>query len=98
MANYSSIRETGSKTMTVVFSTYQSIDVIHDAQEAGYPEFDLIIADEAHRTTGAAKLGEDSMFTKVHSDKNVAGNLRLYQTATPKVYGPDAKKKQNQTV
>lgn len=93
MANYSSIRETGSKTMTVVFSTYQSIDVIHDAQEAGYPEFDLIIADEAHRTTGAAKLGEDSMFTKVHSDKNVAGNLRLYQTATPKVYGPDAKKK-----
>lgn len=93
MANYSSIRETSSKTMTVVFSTYQSIDVIHDAQEAGYPEFDLIIADEAHRTTGAAKLGEDSMFTKVHSDKNVAGNLRLYQTATPKVYGPDAKKK-----
>lgn len=93
MANYSSIRETGSKMMTVVFSTYQSIDVIHDAQEAGYPEFDLIIADEAHRTTGAAKLGEDSMFTKVHSDKNVAGNLRLYQTATPKVYGPDAKKK-----
>ncbi|KLA43321.1 restriction-modification system LlaBIII [Ligilactobacillus ruminis] len=93
MANYNSIRETSSKTMTVVFSTYQSIDVIHDAQEAGYPEFDLIIADEAHRTTGAAKLGEDSMFTKVHSDKNVAGNLRLYQTATPKVYGPDAKKK-----
>lgn len=93
MANYSSIRKTSSKTMTVVFSTYQSIDVIHDAQEAGYPEFDLIIADEAHRTTGAAKLGEDSMFTKVHSDKNVAGNLRLYQTATPKVYGPDAKKK-----
>lgn len=93
MANYSSIRETSSKTMTVVFSTYQSINVIHDAQEAGYPEFDLIIADEAHRTTGAAKLGEDSMFTKVHSDKNVAGNLRLYQTATPKVYGPDAKKK-----
>lgn len=93
MANYSSIRETSSKTMTVVFSTYQSIDVIHDAQEAGYPEFDLIIADEAHRTTGAAKLGEDSMFTKVHSNKNVAGNLRLYQTATPKVYGPDAKKK-----
>lgn len=93
MANYSSIRETSSKTMTVVFSTYQSINVIHDAQEAGYPEFDLIIADEAHRTTGAAKLGEDSMFTKVHSDKNVAGNLRLYQTATPKVYCPDAKKK-----
>lgn len=93
MANYSNIRETSSKTMTVVFSTYQSIDVIHDAQEAGYPEFDLIIADEAHRTTGAAKLGEDSMFTKVHSNKNVAGNLRLYQTATPKVYGPDAKKK-----
>lgn len=79
--------------MTVVFSTYQSIDVLHKAQEAGYPEFDLIIADEAHRTTGANKLGEDSAFTEVHSNKNVKGKLRLYQTATPKIYDQNAKRK-----
>jgi predicted helicase len=39
--------------MNVVFSTYHSIDVIAEAQKAGFPEFDLIICDEAHRTTGA---------------------------------------------
>lgn len=79
--------------MRVVFSTYQSIDVIKKAQEAGYPEFDLIVADEAHRTTGAQALNEDSIFTEVHSNNNVKSKLRLYQTATPKIYDQNAKKK-----
>lgn len=79
--------------MTVVFSTYQSIDVISKAQKQGYPEFDLIVADEAHRTTGASQMGDASVFTKVHDNGVVKGKLRLYQTATPKVYGPEAKKK-----
>lgn len=92
MSNYNSIKSLGiSQNMTVIFSTYQSIDVIHKAQEAGYPEFDLIVADEAHRTTGAKPLGEDSVFTKVHSNKNVKARLRLYQTATPKIYDQNAK-------
>src|SRR5699024_2142940 len=39
----------------VVFSTYQSIDVVSKAQEKGFYDFDLVIADEAHRTTGATK-------------------------------------------
>lgn len=90
--NYANQIDTGNE-MTVVFSTYQSIDVIHKAQEQGIPEFDLIIADEAHRTTGATKLGEDSAFTEVHSNKNVQGKLRLYQTATPKIYDANAKRK-----
>ncbi|MGZ7204764.1 hypothetical protein ACXWOS_09980, partial [Streptococcus pyogenes] len=34
-----------------------------------------------------------SVFTKVHDDANVRGCKRLYQTATPKLYGVDAKKK-----
>lgn len=94
MDNYkSSALYNFGQEMTVVFSTYQSIDVLHKAQEAGYPEFDLIIADEAHRTTGANKLGEDSAFTEVHSNKNVKGKLRLYQTATPKIYDQNAKRK-----
>ncbi|MFX4002041.1 DEAD/DEAH box helicase family protein, partial [Streptococcus suis] len=80
--------------LLVVFGTYQSIDVLSKAQENGFPDFDLIIADEAHRTTGAKALGEEaSAFTKVHSNLNVKGLKRLYQTATPKLYGLDAKKK-----
>lgn len=93
MANYANIKKQSQKTMTVVFSTYQSIDVISKAQKQGYPEFDLIISDEAHRTTGASQMGDASVFTKVHDDDIVKGKLRLYQTATPKVYGPEAKKK-----
>lgn len=82
-----------SHDMRVVFSTYQSIDVIKQAQKEGYPEFDLIVADEAHRTTGALAKGEYSMFTEVHSNSNVKARLRLYQTATPKIYDQNAKKK-----
>lgn len=93
MANYAQVKHHAGKTMTVIFSTYQSIDVIHNAQQAGYPKFDLIVADEAHRTTGANALDDPSVFTKVHHDKYVAGEGRLYQTATPKIYGTDAKKK-----
>ncbi|MDO6575237.1 DEAD/DEAH box helicase family protein, partial [Staphylococcus pasteuri_A] len=54
--------------MTVVFATYQSIQVIADAQKQhDFPEFDLIICDEAHRTTGATLAGDDeSNFVKVH--------------------------------
>lgn len=79
--------------MLVVFSTYQSIEVIGKAQKEGFPEFDLIICDEAHRTTGAHEVGKEaSMFTKVHSNSNVQGVKRLYQTATTKIYGESAKK------
>lgn len=79
--------------MVVVFSTYQSIDVIGAAQKEGFPEFDLIIADEAHRTTGAHELGKEaSVFSKVHNDTYIRGYKRLYQTATPKIYGDSAKK------
>lgn len=78
----------------VVFSTYQSIEVLGKAQENGFPEFDLIVADEAHRTTGATALNEeDSVFVKVHDNANIKGKKRLYQTATPKIYGADAKSK-----
>ena len=80
--------------MRVVFSTYQSIDILKQAQKDGFPEFDLIIADEAHRTTGAiAEREGDSTFTEVHSNHNIKGKIRLYQTATPKIYDQNAKKK-----
>lgn len=94
VSNYMELSKKDKTELLVVFGTYQSIDVLGNAQKHGFPEFDLIIADEAHRTTGATALGEeDSAFQKVHSDNNVKGNKRLYQTATPKLYGVEAKKK-----
>ncbi|MCA1404659.1 DEAD/DEAH box helicase [Ensifer sp. IC3342] len=84
--------------MTVVFSTYQSIQVISDAQRKhGLPEFDLIICDEAHRTTGATLDGEDeSNFVKIHNQAFIAGKKRLYMTATPRVFGDAVKSKANE--
>lgn len=92
--NYNELMMQPKRELLVVFSTYQSIDVVGKAQKLGFPEFDLIIADEAHRTTGVKVLEEDaSIFTKVHSNAEVSGKKRLYQTATPKLYGAEAKKK-----
>ena len=89
------------KGLTVVFSTYQSIDVVAKAQEVwmadGFPEFDLIVCDEAHRTTGVALEGEDqSVFTKVHWNENVKAKKRLYMTATPRLFSDDSKNKADQ--
>ncbi|MFW2150676.1 DEAD/DEAH box helicase [Acinetobacter gyllenbergii] len=82
-----------SEDMNVVFSTYHSIDVIAEAQKAGFPEFDLIICDEAHRTTGATFEGDDeSKFVRIHNNDYVQGKKRLYMTATPRIYGEDALK------
>lgn len=81
--------------MTVVFSTYQSIQVISDAQHKhGLPEFALIVCDEAHRTTGATLEGDDeSNFVKVHNQAFIAGRKRVYMTATPRVFGDAIKSK-----
>ena len=92
--NWEDVQRTESDAdMLVVFSTYHSIGVISEAQKEGFPEFDLIVADEVHRTTGAHEAGNDeSHFTKVHDNNIVKGAKRLYQTATPKIYGDHAKK------
>lgn len=81
--------------MTVVFATYQSIQVIADAQKQhDFPEFDLIICDEAHRTTGATLAGDDeSNFVKVHDNDVIQGKKRLYMTATPRIFGDNVKAK-----
>ena len=80
--------------MTVVFSTYQSIDVITEAQQQGFGDFDLVICDEAHRTTGTFKdAGDQSTFTRVHDDAYVRARRRLYMTATARVYGDQSKAK-----
>lgn len=86
--------------LTVVFSTYQSIEVIAKAQKAleksnpKYAQFDLIICDEAHRTTGVSLADEDeSAFTKVHNNDFIKAKKRLYMTATPRLYSDETKSK-----
>ncbi len=81
--------------MSVVFSTYHSIDVISRAQhDFDLAAFDLVICDEAHRTTGAT-FGEDdeSTFVRVHDADYLRAAKRLYMTATPRIYGDAAKVK-----
>lgn len=93
--------ETTNKSgMTVVFSTYQSIDVIAATQKrlksigSKYAKFDLIICDEAHRTTGVTLAESDeSSFVKVHDNDFLDADKRLYMTATPRLYGEDSKQK-----
>ncbi|WP_407729277.1 DEAD/DEAH box helicase family protein [Pseudomonas helleri] len=79
--------------MSVVFSTYQSIDVISRAQhQHNLAEFDLVICDEAHRTTGATFGEEDeSNFVRIHDADYLRATKRLYMTATPRIYGDNAK-------
>ena len=85
--------------LTVVFSTYQSIEAIKAAQDetlketgGSYGRFDFIICDEAHRTTGVKLSDRDeSNFTKIHDDDYIKGDKRLYMTATPRLYGQSAK-------
>jgi len=80
--------------LTVIFSTYQSIQAIADAQKKGLPEFDLITCDEAHRTTGVTLAGDDdSHFVKVHDQDFIKAKKRLYMTATPRLYADSAKSK-----
>jgi len=100
LRQFKHIEANGHAGLTVVFSTYQSIGVIARAQaelmksNKSYGEFNLIICDEAHRTTGVTLSGEDeSAFTKVHDNNFLKGKKRLYMTATPRLYSDDTKSK-----
>lgn len=100
-------KRNGGNRMTVVFSTYQSIEVISRTQKKlrkelpEIDEFDLIICDEAHRTTGVTLHGDDeSAFIKVHDNNFIKAKRRMYMTATPRLYSDDIKSKaaQNEAV
>lgn len=79
--------------MSVVFATYHSIKVVSDAQNSfGLAPFDIVICDEAHRTTGVT-FGDDdeSHFVQVHDAAFIHAAKRLYMTATPRIYADSAK-------
>lgn len=78
--------------MTVVFSTYQSIDAVAEAQRLRGDTFDLVICDEAHRTTGVTLADEsESHFVKIHDDAVIPASARVYMTATPRIFAPEVK-------
>ncbi|MDK8898729.1 DEAD/DEAH box helicase [Corynebacterium sp. MSK004] len=83
-----------AKGLNIVFSTYQSIQAVHEAQQVGLDDFDLVICDEAHRTTGITLAGEDaSNFVRVHDADYIKASKRLFMTATPRLYDEAVKGK-----
>ncbi|MDE0444409.1 MAG: DEAD/DEAH box helicase family protein [Gammaproteobacteria bacterium] len=80
----------GEGATRVVFCTYHSLGRVTEAQAAhGAPAFDLAIADEAHRTTGARVNGRGRStvdFQEFHDAARLHARKRLYMTATPRIY------------
>ncbi|MFJ3861513.1 Helicase associated domain protein [Streptomyces sp. NPDC090085] len=69
-----------------VYATYASLPVIAEAHEGAYglpmDVFDLVIVDEAHRTSGSA----GKAWADVHRQEVIPAMRRLYMTATPRVW------------
>ena len=88
------LREARPDAMTVVFCTYHSLGIVEDAQDDGAPAFDIVLCDEAHRTTGVERPGDrTSPFVLVHDAQRIRAAKRLYMTATPRLYTEGAKAK-----
>ncbi|MFD7917467.1 DEAD/DEAH box helicase family protein [Streptomyces sp. NPDC059752] len=76
-----------------VFATYASLADGEDKQGAlltahaarTLPAWDLLIADEAHRTSGSI----NKAWAAVHDDDKVPACRRLYYTATPQIWESD---------
>ncbi|MDF7673812.1 DEAD/DEAH box helicase family protein [Acetobacteraceae bacterium ESL0709] len=81
--------------MVVIFSTYHSSPVIGEAQklEVGLPDIDLVICDEAHRTSGFEKEGDDKAFQFIHKPDGIRTARKLFMTATPRIYSSEAMEK-----
>lgn len=88
-----------SSPKIVIFSTYQSLDVIIDSQKLFNKPLKIIINDEAHRTAGVQKLDETgnvkeiSVWQKTHDNDLLNATYRLYLTATPRIFSDKAKDK-----
>ncbi|MEU3982122.1 Helicase associated domain protein [Streptomyces sp. NPDC026672] len=70
-----------------VFATYASLGLgtLERAHAAGLPGWDLIVVDEAHRTSG--RIGKP--WAVVHDNTRVPALRRLYMTATPRLWQPE---------
>ncbi|MEV7547462.1 Helicase associated domain protein [Streptomyces sp. NPDC089915] len=69
-----------------VYATYASLPVIAEAHRGEYglvmEAFDLVVVDEAHRTSGSA----GKAWADVHRQEVIPARRRLYMTATPRVW------------
>ncbi|MFJ3274599.1 Helicase associated domain protein [Streptomyces sp. NPDC086776] len=67
-----------------VFATYASLGLgtLERAHAAGLPGWDLIVVDEAHRTSG--RIGKP--WAVVHDNQKIPALRRLYMTATPRLW------------
>ena len=91
---YKALCEKKRDTMTVVFCTYHSLPLVEEVQEIGAPDFNIVICDEAHRTTGIERQdGSTSHFNLVHDENRIRAKKRLYMTATSRLYTEGAKAK-----
>ncbi len=70
------------KGLTVVFTTYQSGDVLATATRKAKFTFDLGIMDEAHKTVGDS----DKQFSILLHDHNIEISQRVFMTATERRY------------
>ncbi|WP_030416881.1 DEAD/DEAH box helicase [Streptomyces sp. NRRL S-1448] len=70
-----------------VFATYASLGLgtLERAHKAGLPGWDLIVVDEAHRTSG--RIGKP--WAVVHDNTRIPSLRRLYMTATPRLWQLD---------
>ena len=93
-AIFNKLHETRKDSMTVVFCTYQSLEIVESVQDSGASEFDIVFCDEAHRTTGIERPDDKtSPFVLVHNSQRIRTKKRLYMTATPRLYTEGARKK-----
>ncbi|MEU1013856.1 Helicase associated domain protein [Streptomyces sp. NPDC005890] len=69
------------------FATYASLGLgtLERAHAAGLPGWDLIVVDEAHRTSG--RIGKP--WSVVHDNTRIPSRRRLYMTATPRLWQLD---------
>ncbi|WP_326743440.1 MULTISPECIES: DEAD/DEAH box helicase [unclassified Streptomyces] len=69
-----------------VYATYASLPVLAEAHEGAYglpmDVFDLVVVDEAHRTSGA--MGK--AWAAIHDQGVIPAMRRLYMTATPRIW------------
>ncbi|MET7765705.1 Helicase associated domain protein [Streptomyces sp. NPDC005393] len=70
-----------------VYATYASLPTLLTAHQSHQlPPWDLVVVDEAHRTAG--RLGK--AWAAIHHDDQVPAARRLYLTATPRIWDPEA--------
>lgn len=95
LSRYRWTRQQYPDSLIVIFSTYQSMQAIQDAQETGLPRFELCVCDEAHRTAGTKYADDDDVacYQIIMDGERIRADKRLFMTATPKVYGDNVKTK-----